>query len=126
MKRHLLLITALLLTLLLNAQDRVFTHTYQSNVLPLHARELEYWSTLRSGKTDYYNAIDQRFELELGLGQNWQTAFYFNTGTEVRQGAFGFERNSSTGFSNEWKWKMSDPVADKIGSGLYGEIGFNG
>ncbi len=126
MKRNILLIAVLLLTLFTNAQDRVFTHTYQSTVLPLHARELEYWATVRSGKENYYNAVDSRFELEVGVGKNWQTAFYFNTSTEVYQGAFGLERNTSIGFSNEWKWKMSDPVTDKLGSSLYGEIGYNG
>jgi hypothetical protein len=127
MKRnYLFLMAALLLSLFANAQDRVFTHTYQSNVLPLHTRELEYWATLRSGKQTFYNAVDQRFELEVGVGKNWQTAFYFNTSTEVFQGAFGLERSNSIGFSNEWKWKMSDPVANKIGSSLYGEVGYDG
>jgi hypothetical protein len=126
MKRNFLLMAALLLTQFAGAQDRVFPITYQSNILPLHARELEYHAALRSGKEDFYNAIDQRFEMEVGLGKNWQTAFYFNTSTAVSLGAFGLERSSSIGFSNEWKWKMSDPVANKIGSGLYGEIGFNG
>jgi len=108
------------------SQDRVFTHTYQTNILPTHVRELEYWSTLRSGKDNFYNAIDQRFELEVGVGKNWQTAFYFNTSTVVRQGLSGLERSNESGFSNEWKFKMSDPVANKLGTALYGEIGFNG
>ena len=53
MKRTLLLMAGLLLSGFANAQDRVFTHTYQSTVLPLHARELEYWTTVRSGKQEY-------------------------------------------------------------------------
>jgi len=36
------------------------------------------------------------------------------------------ESSSNIGFSNEWKVKLSDPVANKIGFGLYGEIGFSG
>src|ERR1041385_5661627 len=66
-----------------NAQDRVFTHTYQSNILPLGIRELEYWGTLRSGKNQFYNAIDHRLELEFGLGKSWQTAFYLNLSSET-------------------------------------------
>jgi hypothetical protein len=108
------------------AQDRVFTYTYQTNVLPSGVKELEYTSTLRSGKKEFYNAIDQRFEMELGLGKNVQTAFYFNTSTSVSKGIGGLVRNSEISFSNEWKVKLSDPVANKIGTGLYGEIGFNG
>ena len=105
---------AMLMAACTQAQDRVFTHTYQTNVLPAHVREIEYWNTLRSGKDEFYNAIDQRFELELGLGKNWQTAFYFNTSTTVAFNGFGLERSSEMGFSNEWKWKISDPVANKI------------
>jgi hypothetical protein len=126
MKRNLLIAVSFLMATMTKAQDRVFTHTYQSTVLPAHAMELEYWGTVRSGKEEYYNRVDQRFELEVGLGKSWQTAFYFNTSTEVGLGPFGLERNSEMGLSNEWKWKMSDPVANKIGSSLYGEIGFNG
>ncbi len=108
------------------AQDRVFTYTYQTNVLSKGVKELEYWSTVRSGRKEFYNAIDQRFELELGLGKNVQTAFYFNANHSVSKGADGLVSNTETGFSNEWKIKLSDPVANKIGTGLYGEIGFNG
>src|SRR6185369_4573831 len=28
------------------------------------------------------------------------------------------------GFSNEWKWKLMDPVADPVGLGLYAELSF--
>ncbi len=108
------------------AQDRVFTYTYQTTVLPKGVKELEYWSTVRTGRKEFYNAIDQRFELELGLGKNVQTAFYFNSSHSVSRGGEGVVSNTETGFSNEWKIKLTDPVANKIGTGLYGEIGFNG
>jgi len=108
------------------SQDRVFTHTYQTNVLPSGVKELEYWSTLRSGKKEFYNALDQRFELELGLGGNLQTAFYFNTKTVKQKVGDAIVSSTETGFSNEWKYKFSDPVANKLGFGLYGEIGFAG
>jgi hypothetical protein len=48
-------------------------------VLPKGAIDLEFWHTSRFGHTgQFYNAQDQRMELEFGLGKNWQTAFYFN------------------------------------------------
>jgi len=108
------------------AQDRVFARTYQTNVLPLGVKELEYWSTLRSGREHFYNALDQRLELELGLGKNLQTAFYLNLKTKSFSVINGIEKTTETGFSNEWKYKMSDPVANKVGSALYAEIGFDG
>ena len=108
------------------SQDRVFTYTYQTNVLPAGVKELEYWSTLKSGRKEFYNAIDQRFELELGLGGKVQTAFYFNVSSVKIGTANGIVGSTETGFSNEWKFKLTDPVVNKIGSGLYAEIGFNG
>ena len=110
------------------AQDRVFTHTYQTNILPLGISELEYWNTLRSGREDYYNRIDQRLELELGLGHNVQTAFYLNFKTEAAYSGDvnAIVKDHGIGFSSEWKFKLSDPVANKLGSALYAEIGFDG
>lgn len=116
----------LLLSQLSFSQDRVFTHTYQTNVLPLGVKELEYWSTLRSGRKEFYNAVDQRFEFELGLGKKFQTAFYFNVSSSSASDGISIVSETETGFSNEWKFKLTDPVANKIGSALYAEIGFNG
>lgn len=109
-----------------NAQDRVFTHTYQTNVIPFGAKEVEYWTTLRSGRKEFYNAFDQRFEFELGVGKKIQTAFYFNLSNENAAAENGITSSVVTGFSNEWKFKITDPVANKIGSALYAEVGFNG
>ena len=110
------------------AQDRSFARVYESNVLPHGAMELEYWNTLRSGRDDFYNRIDQRLELELGLGHNVQTSFYLNFKTEAAYvpGADGIVKNHGIGFSNEWKFKLSDPVANKVGTALYAEAGFDG
>lgn len=108
------------------SQDRVFTNTYQSNVLPSGVKEFEYWTTVRSGRDEFYNRIDQRFELELGLGKKIQTAFYFNLSSVSSATPDGIANSIETGFSNEWKYKLTDPIANKIGSALYAEIGFNG
>lgn len=115
-------------------QDRVFAYTYQSNVLNKGDFDLEFINTLRTGKSGPYSPyvfgqhLDQRLELEFGIGKKIQTAFYFNT--EL----FHFADTSSSeinqdlaiSFSNEWKWKLSDPVANRIGSALYGELEFGG
>jgi hypothetical protein len=121
----LLLITSCLAS---QAQDRSFARVYQSNVLPLGVSELEYWNTLRSGREEFYNRIDQRLELELGLGHNVQTSFYLNFKTEAAYVADAGEivKNHGIGFSNEWKFKLSDPVANTVGSALYAEAGFDG
>jgi hypothetical protein len=110
------------------AQDRSFGYTYTSNVLPKGAIDLEFWHTSRLGHKDaFYNAQDQRLELEFGLGKNVQTAFYFNRFQQrVSTGTAGTEVSNEVGFSNEWKFKLSDPVANKIGSALYAELGLKG
>jgi len=110
-----------------NAQDRVFGHTYQSNVLPADVVDLELWTTLRSGKQDYFNAFDHRIEFEVGLGKNIQTSIYFNHSDKtalkkINDSTAVFDKSTSSGFSNEWKFKLSDPVANKIGTALYAEI----
>lgn len=98
-----------------HAQDRIFTYTYQSTVLNKGQREIEIWNTLESGKNDFYRRLRHRVEYELGLGGNVQTAFYLNIDQRFREPA-------SIGFSNEWKWKLLDPVANTIGAALYGEF----
>lgn len=97
------------------SQDRIFTYTYQSTVLTQGQREIEIWNTLESGKDNYYRRLRHRVEYEMGLGGNVQTAFYLNIDQKFNDGI-------SLGFSNEWKWKLLDPVANPVGLALYGEI----
>ena len=104
------------------SQDRSFVRTYQSIVLPKGEKEIEVWSTLRYGKDDFYRRLDNRFEFEIGLSNKLQTAFYINTSQNTfRAGDEIVTQPTSVSFSNEWKYKISDPVANAIGSGLYGE-----
>lgn len=109
------------------AQDRLFTYTYQSTVLNKGQRELEVWNTLRTGRQDYYARIDNRTEFEIGLGKNLQTAFYLNltskTKTVELNAAKSLETENEISFSNEWKYKILDPVAHPVGLALYGEYG---
>ncbi|MFM7017127.1 MAG: hypothetical protein ACKOX3_12460 [Bacteroidota bacterium] len=117
----------------LKAQDRVFARTYQSNVLAKGNFDIEFWSTLRSGKTgentNYLlgRRMDQRLELEFGLGKNVQTAFYLNYSkgiyiSTINDTSALTELKQNTSISNEWKFKLSDPVANVIGTALYFEL----
>src|SRR5665647_2523432 len=78
--KKILLFSVLLISLSTQAQDRLFTYTYQSNVLNKGQKELEVWSTLRSGRDNYYRAFDHSMEFEVGLGGKLQTSFYLNYG----------------------------------------------
>ena len=102
----------------ITAQDRLFTYTYQSGVLNSGQREIEVWNTFRTGRTDYFARLDNRTEFEIGLGKNLQTAFYLNltskTNTVDILGVKSFTTGNELSFSNEWKYKILDPLADKM------------
>lgn len=112
----------------LHAQDRFFAWTYTSNVLPKGRIDLELWHTSRFGhKGQFYHGQDQRMEFEMGLGKGLQTALYFNHYQQrFSEGTDGTSTKSEIGFSNEWKWKLSDPSTNKLGLALYGEWGIKG
>lgn len=111
------------------AQDRIFTYTYQSSVLNKGQRELEVWTTLRQGKQNFFSRLDHRTEYEVGLGGNLQTSFYLNLTTITKTTVEGADKTLETdheiGFSNEWKLKLMDPVANPFGLAIYGEYGIS-
>ena len=74
--KKLLFMCAFMAVLAANAQDRVFTYTYQSNVLNKGQKEIEVWSTLGTGRQDYYRGFDHSLEFEMGLGGNLQQERY--------------------------------------------------
>jgi hypothetical protein len=125
--KKLILFGLLLSALTVNAQDRLFTYTYQSTVLNKGQKELEIWNTLRTGRTDFYSRLDNRTEFEIGLGKNIQTAFYLNLTTKtktVEENAIkSLQTDNEISFSNEWKLKLLDPVANPFGLALYAEYG---
>jgi hypothetical protein len=110
------------------ANERHFTYTYETGVLNPGAIEFEPWVTWRNGRSDYYNRFDQRLEFEFGVVQGLQSALYLNfsgIGQDTEDTTGAKQRVSDmtfTGVSSEWKYQLSNPVADAIGSGLYLEV----
>jgi hypothetical protein len=107
------------------ASERHFTYTYESAVLRPGAWEIEPWATFRAGRSDFYSRLDTRLEAELGLSDRLQTALYLNMKAVTADLPGGGRASSSEleGISSEWKLKLSDPVADRAGFALYGELG---
>jgi hypothetical protein len=110
------------------ATDRRFGFSYESGVLAPGEVEFEPWTTVRVGREHHYAAFEQRLEFELGLAPNLQTALYWNfaaTSESVLDETTGSRtRVSSTRFeslSSEWKYKLSDALADPVGFALYFE-----
>ncbi len=104
------------------ANERHFTYTYETNVLAPGVIEVEPWATARIGKDRYYTGIDNRLEFEVGVAENLQTALYVNFGVEgIRAGNTIASTANHKGISSEWKYKLSDAVADSVGSAVYVE-----
>jgi len=111
----------------MNADERFFTYSYEPKVLPREAFEFEQWTTLRAGKEDgVFSRWDLRSEFEYGLFDRLTTSLYLNFKSlhidreSEQKDEFKFE-----GLSSEWKFKLSDPTADALGSLLYGEVTTN-
>lgn len=108
------------------ANDRHFTFTYESAVLPEGARELEVWTTPRIGRDQYFVQFDHRVEFEAGLTNRLMTSLYLNfSGFTQASTAMPGQLESGLlfgGVSSEWKYKLLDPVANAVGLSLYGEV----
>jgi hypothetical protein len=117
--------------LLLGASARADVHHFgyatETGVLPAGANEVEIWNTARIGKSDYYYGLDQRLEFETGLTDRLQASLYLNWNKTTAADSTGNLASSFDwqGLSTEFKYKFSDPSADPIGFGLYGELGVN-
>jgi hypothetical protein len=124
----------LLLPLAARADERLFTYTYQAEVLPKGAMEFEQWITNRNGHAaGVFSAFDLREEFETGLTDKLTTAVYLNTKSEyqsvyddtlladVTTEEFHFE-----GVSNEWKYLAMSPLDHWLGVLGYVELGYNG
>jgi hypothetical protein len=127
MLRHPILLPSLLIALAsggLVASERNFTYTHESAVLAPGEKELELWSTYRRGREDFYSRMDNRLELEVGVADRLMSAFYLNYSSITQSDGAGGQVTEAefTGASVELKYKLSDPVADAIGSALYGEV----
>ncbi|MEW6062021.1 MAG: hypothetical protein AB1600_08790, partial [Bacteroidota bacterium] len=129
MKRFTFLLLTGILCLLpeaANANERRFSYTYETSVLPQGAREIELWNTDRRGRAYFYRRLDQRIEYEFGVSNNLMSALYLNytwkTKDSNEEGVGGTKSSSySVSISNEWKYKLMDRVADPFGFALYGE-----
>lgn len=121
------LLTALVFTAatVTQANERRFSYTYESATLPKGARELEFWSTWRAGRANFYSRFDHRAEFEFGVTDRLMTAFYFDWHRTTQQDPSNpsgtVNEQEFEGIASEWKYKLTDPVADAVGLALYQE-----
>ncbi len=113
------------------AQDRHFSWTYESVTIPKGAIDMEPWVTVSGGKDNYYIKYETRIEFETGLTDKLQTALYMNANhvtqaiTDSTDNIIGLEKSSGYSFSNEWKFNLMNPSTAPVGLGLYAEYGIS-
>jgi hypothetical protein len=108
------------------ADERKFTYSYEAKTLPQGSWEFEQWATLRAkreiGKIWF---VDLREELEYGVTDRFNIAFYFNWEIESIRDVPGVKDETEGEFetiSLEFKYKLTDPSADIVGLLAYAEV----
>jgi len=125
-------LVASLLTSFLGARadERLFTYTYEAEVLPKGGVEFEQWLTHRRGKEDgVFSAWDFREELEFGLTEKLTSALYLNfrnTQTEDVPGLSNQDKFEFKGVSSEWKYQLLNPNTKPVGVLAYAEATYDG
>lgn len=126
-----------------HAGERQFTYVYEPLTLGPGQIELEQSIQPRLGKAGgVFSEIDLHSEIEFGIVDDLQASLYLNTvsthAADARSGRHGrgfitddsgkskFSSFELDTVSNEWLWKILDPVADPIGLALYVEPETNG
>lgn len=111
---------------LARADDRKFTYSYEAKTLPRGIWEFEQWATYQTAKdSGRWSTLLLREEFEYGVTDRLNGALYINTKYQANGGVDGFENEHSFGFesvSTEWKYKLTDPSTDLLGTLLYGEL----
>jgi hypothetical protein len=110
-----------------HATERHFGFSYESSVLNPGTAEIEPWTTLRVGRADYYNATDARLGFDYGIVKNLEGAFYWNFSSVAEDIVVPspmpqkarLNDTELDSFSLDLKYKLTDPVADALGSALY-------
>ncbi len=108
------------------ADERKFTYSYESKVLPQGTWEFEQWATLKARQeTGHVQVWQFREELEYGLTDRLTTALYLNWEYEAIRGVPNVENEHEVEFetvSLEGKYKLLDATADPLGLLLYAEV----
>ncbi len=108
------------------ADERLFTYSYEADVLPEDSLEFEQWITARNGRDGGdYTRWEFREELEYGITDALTSALYlnfqdtyFSPDNEEEESEREFE---FSGISSEWKYQILNPNLDPVGAVIYFE-----
>lgn len=112
-----------------HADENLLGYVYGAETLPRGKWEVYQWVTMRSGKgRGSYRAFDLRTEIETGLTDRLQAAFYVNARSHEIEDVPGLDDRSAFAFqgvSAEFKYRLKSPYLDGYGFALYAEPGYN-
>jgi hypothetical protein len=117
------------LTSLAPADERLFTYSYEAEVLPQGGLEFEQWITNASGHASgVFSRWKTREELEYGLTDKLSASLYLNfeSSYESLPGSAPASESSFDGVSTEWKYRLLNPDLDPLGLLLYFEPRYSG
>jgi len=124
------------LCLAAQANERLFTYTYEPETLPKGGWEFEQWLTLRAGRDkavgqENYNEWEIRESVEYGVTDNYTAELYVNTKSEnyrdvTTSPASDYSKFSFDGISIENRYMVWNPADHKVGLTLYLEPSFSG
>lgn len=118
----------------LQANERIFTYSYEPETLPQGTFEVEQWATWRAGRNstvgqDNFHRLQFRTEFEYGVTDNYTVALYCNEQYETfRDPATGQTTKdfSWKGLSLENKYMVLNPATKPVGLSLYLEPTYDG
>ena len=106
------------------ADERFFTYSYETDLLPVDQVEYEQWMTLSQGRQEGdYAKWDFKSELETSFTEQLSGALNLNFQQE-RESLPGEEETSSFDFKGvgaEFIYQLLNPNLDPVGLALYGE-----
>ncbi|MBI1371532.1 MAG: hypothetical protein GC159_02040 [Phycisphaera sp.] len=106
------------------ADPRRFGYSYETTTMPKGAWEYEQWVTWKTSKAEdrNFDRIDFRHEVEYGLADNWQVAFYLSDWRYEHGDSVEDDGTSWQNVALETIYSITNPVTDPIGSAVYGEV----
>jgi hypothetical protein len=109
------------------ANERLFTYTYEPETMPQGGWEFEQWVTWRTQRTkdvgqDKFNRWEFRDSIEYGVTDNYTAEIYLNTQQQsFRDPATGADHSGFRwkGISLENRYQVLNPAEHKVGLTLY-------
>lgn len=111
------------------ADERFFTYSYESSVLPENQFEIEQWITNQNGRKEGdYSRWDLRTEIEYGVTSFYSTALYLNWESTRIDGTEEDDDNSTEFKGVSWEniYQLLNPTLDPVGLATYLELTSDG